>query len=83
MKERLLRDLAVSPVGLGCMGMSHAYGAPADKKEMKILLADAVEMGYTLFDTAEIYGTDTNPHDNEELLGEALKPYRDKIVITT
>ncbi len=65
------------------MGMSHAYGAPADKESMKTLLADAVEMGYTLFDTAEIYGTDTNPHDNEELLGEALKPYRDKVVITT
>lgn len=83
MKERKLRDLTVAPVGLGCMGMSHAYGAPADKKEMKPLLADAVEMGYTLFDTAEIYGTDTNPHDNEELIGEALKPYRDKVVITT
>ena len=83
MIERKLRGLAVSPVGLGCMGMSHAYGAPADKKTMKALLADAVEMGYTLFDTAEIYGTDTNPHENEELLGEALKPYRDKVVITT
>ena len=83
MTDRKLRDLAVSPVGLGCMGMSHAYGAPADKKSMRTLLADAVEMGYTLFDTAEIYGTDTNPHDNEELLGEALKPYRDRVVITT
>lgn len=70
-------------MGLGCMGMSHAYGAPADKKAMTTLLADAVDMGYTLFDTAEIYGTDRNPHDNEELLGEALKPYRDKVVITT
>ena len=83
MTDRKLRDLAVSPVGLGCMGMSHAYGAPADKKSMRTLLADAVEMGYTLFDTAEIYGTDTNPHDNEELLGEAFKPYRDRVVITT
>ena len=83
MTDRKLRDLAVSPVGLGCMGMSHAYGAPADKKSMRTLLADAVEMGYTLFETAEIYGTDTNPHDNEELLGEALKPYRDRVVITT
>ncbi len=83
MEHRKLRNLEVSPVGLGCMGMSHAYGAPADRKEMKILLADAVEMGYTLFDTAEIYGTETNPHDNEELIGEALKPYRDKVVITT
>lgn len=83
MTERKLRGLHVSPVGLGCMGMSHAYGTPADKKAMKTLLADAVEMWYTLFDTAEIYGTDTNPHDNEELLGEALKPYRDRVVITT
>ena len=80
---RTISGLTVSSVGLGCMGMSHAYGPPADKKSMKTLLADAVEMGYTLFDTAEIYGTDTNPHDNEELLGEALKPYRDKVVITT
>ena len=83
MTERKLRGLAVSPVGLGCMGMSHAYGAPADRKAMKNLIADAVEMGYTLFDTAEIYGTDTNPHDNEDLLGEALRPYRDRVVITT
>ena len=81
--KRKLRGLAVSPVGLGCMGMSHAYGAPADRKAMKNLIADAVEMGYTLFDTAEIYGTDTNPHENEELLGEALRPYRDRVVITT
>ena len=80
---RTISGLTVSSVGLGCMGMSHAYGPPADKKSMKTLLADAVEMGYTLFDTAEIYGTDTNPHDNEELLGEALKPYRDRVVITT
>lgn len=75
--------LRTSAIGLGCMGMSHAYGAPADKKEMADLLAVAVDMGYTLFDTAEVYGTDTNPHDNEELLGNALKPYRDKIVLST
>ena len=75
--------LQVSAIGLGCMGMSHAYGAPADRREMTDLLAKAVEMGYTLFDTAESYGTDTNPHDNEELLGNALKPYRDRIVIAT
>lgn len=83
MERRLLGELTVSPVGLGCMGMSHAYGAPADKDAMMTLIADAVEMGYTLFDTAEVYGTEHNPHDNEELLGEALKPYRDKVVITT
>lgn len=73
----------MSAVGLGCMGMSHAYGAPADKQEMTELLADAVDMGYTFFDTAESYGTVSNPHDNEELLGNALKPFRDRIVIAT
>lgn len=76
-------DLTVSAVGLGCMGMSHAYGAPADKKEMTELLAQAVDLGYTFFDTAEVYGTPEHPHDNEELVGAALKPYRDKIVLTT
>ena len=78
-----LSGLRVSAVGLGCMGMSHAYGAPADKHEMTELLADAVEMGYTFFDTAEIYGTPDRPHDNEELLGKALRPFRDRIVIAT
>lgn len=77
------KDLTVSAVGLGCMGMSHAYGAPADKKEMTELLARAVDMGCTFFDTAELYGTPENPHDNEELLGPALKLYRDKIVLAT
>lgn len=76
-------DLTVSTVGLGCMGMSHAYGAPADKKQMTELLAQAVDMGYTFFDTAEVYGTPDNPHDNEELVGAALKPYRDNIVLAT
>lgn len=77
------KDLRVSAVGLGCMGMSHAYGAPADKKEMRELMAQAVDIGYTFFDTAEVYGTPENPHDNEELVGAALKPYRDKVVIAT
>ena len=76
-------DLTVSAVGLGCMGMSHAYGAPADKKQMAELLAQAVDMGYTFFDTAEVYGTPDNPHDNEELVGAALKPYRNHIVLAT
>ena len=76
-------NLTVSAVGLGCMGMSHAYGAPADKKEMTELLAQAVDLGYTFFDTAEVYGTPEHPHDNEELVGAALKPYRDKIVLAT
>lgn len=70
MKYRTLgNDLIVSAVGLGCMGMSHAYGAPADKREMRELLAQAVDMGYIFFDTAEVYGTPENPHDNEELVG--------------
>ena len=77
-------DLTVSAVGLGCMGMSHAYGAPADKKEMTTeLLAQAVDMGYTFFDTAEVYGTAENPHDNEELVGAALTPCRGRVVIAT
>lgn len=76
-------DLTVSSVGLGCMGMSHAYGAPADKKEMTELLAQAVDMGYTFFDTAEIYGTPDQPHANEELIGAALKPYREKLILAT
>ena len=84
MKYRVLgKDLKVSAVGLGCMGMSHGYGNPANKKEMTELLAQAVDMGYTFFDTAEVYGTPENPHDNEELVGQALKPFRNKIVIAT
>lgn len=84
MKYRTLgNDLTVSAVGLGCMGMSHAYGAPADKKEMTELLAQAVDMGYTFFDTAEVYGTPEYPHDNEELVGAALAPYRNKVKIAT
>lgn len=65
------------------MGMSHAYGASADKKEMTELLSQAVDIGYTFFDTAEVYGTPENPHDNEELIGKALKPYRNKVVLAT
>lgn len=73
----------MSAVGLGCMGMSHAYGLPRNHKEMERLLAEAVEMGYSLFDTAESYGTPDNPHDNEEILGNALKPFRDKVILST
>lgn len=84
MKYRVLgTDLTVSNLGLGCMGMSHAYGAPSDKEEMSRLLAQAVELGCTFFDTAEVYGSPEDPHHNEELLGEALKPYRDRVVIAT
>ena len=84
MKYRTLgKNLKVAPVGLGLMGYSHAYGAPVDKKIARELIAQAVEIGYNFFDTAEIYGTPENPHDNEELLGAALKPYRDKVFIGT
>lgn len=83
MRTRRLGKLEVSAVGLGCMGMSHAYGAPADRKEMVDLVAFAVDNGVTLFDTAEVYGTRGEPHHNESLIGDALKPYRDKVVIST
>lgn len=69
----------VSALGLGCMGMSFAYGPASDKKEMIKLIRSAVERGVTFFDTAEIYG----PFTNEELVGEALAPYQDKVVIAT
>jgi aryl-alcohol dehydrogenase-like predicted oxidoreductase len=71
--------LEVSTLGLGCMGMSYAYGTVPDNKEMIKLILSAVELGITFFDTAEIYG----PYTNEELVGEALAPYRDKVVIAT
>jgi aryl-alcohol dehydrogenase-like predicted oxidoreductase len=72
-------NLEVSALGLGCMGMSFSYGPPKDKKEMTAVLAAAVERGITFFDTAEVYG----PYLNEELLGEALAPFREKVVIAT
>jgi aryl-alcohol dehydrogenase-like predicted oxidoreductase len=72
-------DLEVSAIGLGCMGMSFAYGPPADKQEMIALLRAAVERGVTFFDTAEVYG----PFTNEELVGEALAPFRGKVAIAT
>lgn len=83
MNYRKLGNLTVSSVGLGCMGMSQSYGAPADKKEMRELIAAAVDMGITHFDTAEAYGTSDDPHDNEKLVGAALTPYRDKVVLAT
>jgi aryl-alcohol dehydrogenase-like predicted oxidoreductase len=72
-------NLEVSALGLGCMGMSFSYGPPKDKKEMTDLLHAAVERGITFFDTAEVYG----PFTNEELVGEALAPFRSKVVIAT
>lgn len=81
MQKRKLgkRGLEVSAVGLGCMGLSYAYGPATDKKDAIALIQEAVERGITFFDTAEIYGRYTN----EELLGEALAPYRGKVVIAT
>jgi aryl-alcohol dehydrogenase-like predicted oxidoreductase len=72
-------NLEVSAIGLGCMGMSFSYGPPKDKKEMTDLIHAAVERGVTFFDTAEVYG----PFTNEELVGEALAPYRSKVAIAT
>jgi aryl-alcohol dehydrogenase-like predicted oxidoreductase len=81
MKTRKLgkNQLEVSALGLGCMGMSYSYGVPADRQEMIKLMRAAVDSGVTFFDTAEAYG----PFTNEELLGEALAPVRDQVVIAT
>lgn len=84
MNKRILgKDLEVSSIGFGCMGMSHAYGTVSTRKEAEALIAEAIECGCTFFDTAEIYGTTEDPHHNEKLLGEVLKPYRDKIVLAS
>ena len=72
-------NLEVSAIGLGCMGMSFGYGPPKDKPEMVSLIRKAVELGVTFFDTAEVYG----PFTNEELVGEALAPFRKQVVIAT
>ena len=81
MQKRTLgnRNLEVSAIGLGCMGMSYGYGPAADKTEMIALIRAAVEQGVTFFDTAEVYG----PFTNEELVGEALEPYKGAVVIAT
>jgi aryl-alcohol dehydrogenase-like predicted oxidoreductase len=82
-RRTLGKDLQVSPVGLGCMGFSHGYGKATDEKEAVRKIREAYDMGYTFFDTAEIYGTSDDPHHNEKLVGEALKGIRDKVVIST
>lgn len=71
--------LEVSSIGLGCMGMSFGYGQAADKQEMIALMRKAVELGVTFFDTAEVYG----PFENEELVGEALEPFKGEVIIAT
>ena len=78
-KRKLGNNLEVSALGLGCMGMSYGYGPVPDKQEMISLIRAAVERGITFFDTAEVYG----PFTNEELVGEALAPVRDQVVIAT
>src|SRR5437588_2123008 len=81
MQKRKLgtRGLEVSAIGLGCMGMSFGYGPAKDKQEMIPVIRAAVERGVTFFDTAEVYG----PFINEELVGEALAPFREQVVIAT
>jgi len=80
MKTRTLgKNLKVSEIGLGCMGMSFGYGPAKDEKEMIQVVRKAVEMGVTFFDTAEVYG----PYVNEELVGRALKPFKDQVQIAT
>src|SRR5207245_7281324 len=81
MQKRTLgkSNLEVSAIGLGCMGMSFSYGPPKDEQEMISLLRTAVERGVTFFDTAEVYG----PFTKEELVGEALGPFRKQVVIAT
>src|SRR5881296_231181 len=82
MKKRKLgknNPLEVSAIGLGCMGMSFGYGPAKDKNEMMSLIRSAVERGVTFFDTAQVYG----PFTNEALVGEALAPFREQVVIAT
>ena len=79
MKKRKLGNLEVSAIGLGCMGMSFGYGPAKEKQEMISLLRKAFELGVTFFDTAEMYG----PFTNEELVGEALAPFRERVLIAT
>lgn len=82
MQKRILgKDFSVSAVGYGCMGLSHAYGAATEKNEALSTLRKAFDMGYTLFDTAEVYGTPEDPHHNELLVGEALKGIRSDVQI--
>ena len=84
MQSRVLgKDLTVSAVGLGCMGFSHAYGAPTEEQEAVRLIRRAFDLGYTFFDTAEVYGTAENPHVNEELVGKALADVKGRAVIAT
>lgn len=79
MQKRKLRDLEVSELGLGCMGMSYGYGEAKDENAMINLIHKALDLGISFFDTAEVYG----PYINETLVGKALKPFKDKVIIAT
>lgn len=81
MQKRKLGNsgIEISAIGLGCMGMSYGYGPASDRNEMIAVIRNAVEQGVTFFDTAEVYG----PYINEELVGEALHPYQNDVVIAT
>lgn len=87
MKQKILgKDLAVSAVNLGCRGLSHAFGAPTEKTEAVKILRAAFNLGYTMFDTAECYTgiyADGSISYNEELVGEAIRPFRNRVVIAT
>ncbi|MFV0395928.1 MAG: aldo/keto reductase [Coprobacillaceae bacterium] len=77
------QGLEVSAIGLGCMGMTHGFGKPADEKEMIDVIRGAYQAGITMFDTAECYQNEDGTMYNETLVGEALKPYRNEVVIAT
>ncbi len=81
MKKRVLGNLEVSEIGVGCMGMSHAAGTPMDMDEAARVLRAAVDMGYTFFDRAKNYGFKDDPNHNEKILGKAFQGIRDKVVI--
>lgn len=83
MKKRMLGTLEVSAIGMGCMGMSHAAGKPMDMDEAAWIIREAVDMGYTFFDTAKNYGYAGDPNHNEKILGKALSGIRDKVVIAS
>ncbi len=83
MKKRMLGNLEVSAIGVGCMGMSHATGTPMDIDKAADVLKAAVDMGYTFFDTAKNYGYKDDPNHNEKILGKAFKGIRDKVVIAS
>ena len=84
MEKRILgKDLEVSAMGLGCMGMTHGFGDRSNENEMIEVIRGAVKDGITMFDTAECYQNDDGTVYNETLVGKALKPYRDQVVIAT